>query len=239
MSNLTRFTTAMRELDTVQIFEDFINDQADTVFVDTVTDTGSALVGDAVNGVMTLTPSDATVADNDEAYIASPNEIFLFGTNREIYGKCKLRFTEVSAGVANVAFGFQNAVGANSIVDDGGGVKVSGSALAIYKIDGEQVWRCVSSCAGTSTVTKSSRAAVAATDYILEIEVKDWDQVSMQVCFRVNGEYLKDANGNEIRHTVAIASATEMQVWAGIKLGAATNNDTLLIDYILAQQTRV
>lgn len=239
MSNLTRFTAAQRQRDTVEIWEDFINDQADTVFVDTITDTGTALVGDDVNGVITLTPSDGTVADNDECYIASANEIFKYGTNREIYGAAKLRFTEVSAGVANVAFGFQNAVSANSLIDDAGGPKTSGSTLAIFKVDGGTVWKCVSACNGTATTSTSSTSATAATDYVLEIWVKDWDGVSMEVYFGVNGAILKDSNGNTIRHTVAIANATEMQVWAGIKLGAATNNDTLLVDWINAQQTRV
>jgi hypothetical protein len=61
----------------------------------------------------------------------------------------------------------------------------------------------------------------------------------MQVYFYVDGTPLKDTTGNVIKHTVAIASATEMSVWAGAKLGAATNNDTTKIDFILGQQTRV
>lgn len=240
MANLTRFTATMRELDTVEVFDDFLNDQADTVFVDTITDSGTALVGDEVNGVMTLTPSDGTVADNDEVYIASANELFLYGTNREIYGRCKLKFTETTATVYNAGFGFMNAVGANTLVDDGGGPKVSGSTLAIYKVDGGAVWKCASACNGTSTVSTSTAGAVTATDYVLEIWAKDWDGVSMQVSFAVNGSVLKDSTtGLPIRHTVAIASATEMQVWAGAKLGAATNNDTTKVDYILAHQTRV
>lgn len=236
--NLNRYTRALYELDTVYVFDDFVNDQSDVVFVDTITDSGTALVGDARNGVMTLTPSDGTVADNDECYIASANELFLFAANSAIYGKCKLRFTEVTATIANVGFGFMNAVGANAIIDDGAGLKVSGSTLGIYKVDGGAVWKCVSSCNGTSTVSTSTTAATAATDYVLEIICSDWDGTSMQVSFKVDGAYLKDSNGLVIRHTVAIASATEMQVFAGIKLGAATNNDTCLVDYIYASQTR-
>lgn len=238
MSNANRFTAALQNLDTFHVFEDFARDQADTDFIDTITDTGTVLVGDEANGVVTLTPSDGTVADNDEAYVATPNELFVFAAGRPIYGRARVRFTEVAAGVANVAFGFQNAVGANSIVDDGGGLKVSGSCLGIYKIDGEQVWRAVSSCNGTSTVTKSLTAAAAATWYDLEIEAVDFDGVTMTVVFKVDGAYLKDANGYVIRHSVAIASATEMQLFAGIKLGAGTNNDTLKVDYWYAAQKR-
>lgn len=239
MANLARFTSHLAELDTVVVFDDFVCDQSDVSFIDTITDTGTALVGDAVNGVMVLTPSDGTVVDNDEVYIASANELFRFGTNRSIYGRCRLQFAETTATVYNVAFGFQNAVGANSIIDDGAGLKVSGSTLGIYKVDGGAVWRCVSSCNGTSTVSTSTTAAVAATNYVLEIDCVDWDGVSMEVSFKVDGAYLKDSNGAVIRHTVAIASSTEMQVFAGAKLGAATNNDTTSVDYIYASQTRV
>lgn len=218
---------------------DFGEDQADVSFIDTVTDSGSVAMGDDVNGVATLTPSDGTVADNDEAYLATPNELFKFGTNRSIYGTAKLRFTEVAAGVANVCFGFQNAVGANSLIDDAGGPKTSGSTLAIFKVDGGTVWKCVSACNGTATTSTSNKAATAATDYVLEIMCNDWDGVSMEVSFKVDGEYLKDTNNAIIKHTVAIASATEMQMFAGIKLGAATNNDTLLVDYMYGVQSRV
>lgn len=221
------------------VFDDFTADQLDTFFVDTITDSGTVLMGDDVNGVATLTPSDGTVADNDEVYLASANELFLYGTNREIYGRCKLRFTETTVTIYNVAFGFQNAVGANSIVDDGAGLKVSGSTLGIYKVDGSGVWKCVSSCNGTSTVSTSVTVAVTATDYVLEIFVKDFDGVSMEVTFKVDGQYLKDSNGLVIKHTVAIASATEMQLFAGAKLGAITNNDTTKVDYLYGHQTRI
>lgn len=239
MANLARYTQPLIDLDTVSVFTDFVDDQSDISFVDTITDTGTALVGDEVNGVMTLTPSDGTVADNDEVYIASANELFLYGTNRSIYGRCKLRFTETTATVYNVGFGFMNAVGANALIDDGGGPKTSGSTLAIFKVDGGAVWKCVSACNGTATTSTSTTSAVTATDYVLEIICNDWDGVSMQVSFKVDGVYLKDSNGYTIKHTVAIASATEMQVWAGAKLGAATNNDTTKVDYIYACQNRV
>ena len=240
MANLNRFTAALNELDTVRVFDDFVFDQSDITAVDTVTDSGTVAMGDDVNGVATLTPSDGTVADNDEAYLATPNEIFKFGTNREIYGRFKFRYTEVTANKVNIAVGFQNAVGANSIVDDGGGLKTSGSTLGIYKIDGsDSLLRVVSACNGTATTTTTNKTVAAATDYVAEILCKDWDGTSMQVLFKVNGDFLKDSNGVVIRHTVAIANATEMQMFAGVKLGAATNNDTLLLDYWYGAQTRV
>jgi hypothetical protein len=230
--NLNRYTDALRNVDTMHVFDHFTSDQSDLYGIDTVTDSGTVAIGDDVGGVVTLTPSDGTVADNDEAYLATPNELFKFGTNRAIYGTARVKFTEVTATIANVAFGFQNAVGANSLVDDGAGPKTSGSTLAIFKVDGGAVWKCASACNGTATTSTSTAAATAATWYVLEIICEDWDGVSMKVTFKVDGQYLKDSTTSEIiRHTVAIASATEMQMFAGIKLGAITNNDTLLVDY--------
>ena len=238
MANLARYTHPLIDLDVSFVFDDFTADQSDLFFVDTITDSGSAAVGDARCGIMTLTPSDGTVADNDEAYLASANELFIFTANKPIYGRCRLQFTETAAGVYNAFFGFLNACAANALVDDGGGMRASGCIAAIVKVDGETVWRCVSRNGSTVTSTTSTTTAGGSSYQVLEIDVIDWDGVSMQVLFKVDGVYLKDTNGQVIRHTVLIASATEMQVAVGAKLGAATNNDALLVDYIYAHQLR-
>lgn len=224
----------------VWVGSDFTTVRNDDDWVDTITDTGTALVGDAVNGVLTLTPSDCTVADNDECYVASAKELFLFGTNRAIYGVWKFRYTAVVAADPNIAVGFMNAANTAAITD-GGGVKVSGSTLAVEKKDGETKFRVTSSCNGTSVSDLTSKSIAAATDYVVEIFCGDWDGVSMQVSYKVDGEYLRyNTTGDIIRHTVAIASATEMNLLAGaIKLGAGTNNDTMLVDYCYGAQTRV
>lgn len=236
--NLARYVQALKDLDTMSVFDDFTGDQSDITAVDTVTDLGSVTVGDAANGIAALVPSDGTVADNDEAYLATPNALYKFGTNREIYGRFRVQFTEANGSAANIAVGFQNAVGANSLIDDGGGVKVSGSTLAIYKVDGGTVWKCASACNGVSTVSTSTKAAGGSAYQVLEIECKDWDGVSMRVLFRVDGDYLRDANNNVITHTVAIASAALMQMFAGVKNGGA-NLETLNLDYWFGSQTRV
>jgi hypothetical protein len=239
MANIGRFTSPLWDFDTFYIADDFWMDQTDLTAVDTITDTGTALCGDEANGVITLTPSDGTVADNDECYICSPNENFIFAAGRPLHGLCRLKFTEVTATIANVAFGFMNAAVANSIIDDGGGVKVSGSTLAVYKVDGGAVWRVASAVNGVSVVSVSTEAAVAATWYKVNIDCEDaGDGVNMRATFRVNDRILRDSEGRVIRHTIPVASATEMNLFAGIKLGAITNNDTLKVDYWYADQLR-
>jgi len=243
MPNLNRFTSPLWDLDTFHVFNDFEKDQVDTDWVDTVTDSGTVAINDTPSGVAVLTPSDGTVADNDEVYFATANELFKYLANRPLYFRCRLQFAETTAGVYNVAAGFMNAVGANAIIDDGGGPKVSGSTAVIYKIDGEQVWRFATSVNGVSTVTKSTKSSTKATSVgdgwqELEIILHPGDGLSYTASAKVDGEYLKDANGVRIIHNVPFASATEMQAFVGAKLGAATNNDVLNVDYVYAAQRR-
>jgi hypothetical protein len=238
MTRLARFTKELFDLDTFYIFTDFTEDQADVSWVDTVTDSGTVVYGDARRGIATLTPSDGTVADNDEAYLASPNEVFLWVSGKPLYAKASIQFTEGNTDDVNIAFGFQNAVGANSIVDDGAGVKVSGSCACIYKVDGGTVWKCVTATNGTSVVSTSTTTAGGAAFQTLEIEILDFDSTNMQAVFFCDGEKLKDSNNNVIRHMIPIASATEMQLFVGIKNGAATTVEALLVDYVYAHQLR-
>lgn len=236
--NLARHTSPLYDLDTFNIMDDFGADQSDVTWIDTITDTGTVLMGDEDNGVATLTPSDGTVADNDEVYLATANANFRLLANRELSFIARLQFVETAAGIYNVAAGFASSVAANLLVDDGGGLRASGAVIAIYKVDGESVWRCVSRNGTAVTVTQSTKAAVGATWYQLKILIKDWDGVSQQVAFMVDGEYLKDSNGLVIRHTVPLASAAQMQAFIGAKLGAITNNDTTKVDFVYCDQVR-
>lgn len=238
MANILRFPQALLQIDQYGTFSDFVDDQSDLFFIDTITDSGSAAVGDGVKGIMVLTPSDGTVADNDEVYLRSANEIFKVADGKPMYGVCYLQFTETAAGVYNAAFGWQNAVGADSIIDDGGGLKVTGDTIAIYKVDGGTVWRCVSCVNGTATVSTSTTSAGGASYQKLEIEVVDFTSTKAKVIFMVDGLRLKDTDDREIIHTIAYASATEMNLFAGAKLGAITNNDVLNLDYLGGWQLR-
>jgi hypothetical protein len=240
MPLLNRFTAPLWDLDTFHIFDDFWYDQTDLFWVDTITDTGTVLINDAAYGIATLTPSDGTVADNDEVYLATANELFIFKANANIYGRARLSFVETAAGIYNAAFGFANAVAANMIVDDGAGLRASGCILALEKRDGETAWRLTTRNGATVTSTLSSQTAVMTSGefQVLEVQAEDVGNGTMRCTARVNGRQLTDVNGLMIRHSVLIASATEMQAFVGAKLGAITNNDLLLVDFIYAAQGR-
>lgn len=237
MANLVRYPEALKTVDSVQIWDDFFWYVTAHQWTSLAADTTPTLtIPDVENGVLRLF-TDTT--DNNEVAVRSTAELFKFGTNRQIYGRCKLQYSENDTNKANLFFGFQNAIAANSMVDNGGGVRTSGSNLLIYKIDGGTVWRCQSMCNGTATDTISTTTAGGSTAQVLEIEATDWDGVSMQVTFKVDGAYLKDTNGNVIRHTVAIASATEMHVGVYVKTGGGSGGETVNVDYISAAQNRI
>jgi hypothetical protein len=238
MPNLNRFTRPLWDTDTFFVFDDFQKTLVAGEWVATLTDLGTAAVGDATRGILTVTPADATVADNDEAYVASAKQLFLFAAGRPLYGRCRLQFTETAAGIYNAFFGFVSGVGADTLVDNGGGMRASGCVLAIYKVDGETVWRAVARNGSTATVSQSTKAAGGAAYQDLDIIAESPDQVNLTVTYKVDGEYLKDANGLVIRHSVPIASASIMSLAFGAKLGAITNNDTLNVDLAYGAQRR-
>jgi hypothetical protein len=237
MANLARFTSPLWDLDTFHIFDDFEADQSDLFWVDTIPDTGSAAVGDAARGIMALTPSDGSVADNDEVYLACANEVFILAASRPLYARARLQYSEANVDDANVFFGFASAVAANLLVDDGAGPRASGNIICIEKRDGETVWRLTSRNGAVVNSSLSTKTAGGANFQTLEVIVQDFDATNMQVVAKVDGEYLKDSNMQTLKHFIAIASATEMQVAAGIKNGGA-NLEVLNLDYIYAHQLR-
>jgi hypothetical protein len=219
------------------VFSDWINDQSDIEAIDTITDTGTVTIGDAAGGIVALVPSDGTVADNDEAYVATPNEVFKFAAGKPIWCEAYVQFTEANTDDANVAFGMANAVAANLLVDDGAGLRTSGSIIAFLKVDGETVWRCVSRCNATLNSTTSTATAGGAAYQRLQIECVDRDPTYFTVVFKVDDQYCKDTNGSVIRHTLPFASSTEMSLFLGVKNGGA-NLETLNCDWWSASQTR-
>lgn len=192
---------------------------------------------DVVNGVARLF-TDTT--DNNEVALRTTAELFKFGTNRNIFGACKLQYTENDTNKANVMFGFMSALAANSIVDNGASIRASGNILAIYKLDGGTVWRChARDNVGIVLDTASTTTAGGSAAQELEIEANDWDGVSMQVVFKVDGEHLKDSNGNVIKGNVTIASATEMNFGWYVKTGGGAGGETVDIDWGYYAQTVV
>ncbi len=229
----------MRDWDTTILVDcDFTEDIDSAVFTVTSADGGTAVVGDARNGIVTVLPSDGSVGDNDECYIQTANETALLLAGKPIYGRAYLQYTEGNVNAANVIFGFMNAPIANSLIDDGGGPRVTGTLAVIYKIDGGTVWRCQSRNGTETTDTVSTTTAGGANYSLLEINIHDYTSTKVQITYKVDGTYLKDSNGKVIIHTLLVAAATEMAMFAGQKNGGISIVESLLIDRLYGHQLR-
>ncbi len=239
MSALARTCRLFSQPDCFIVEDDFIHTLNTTNdYVATLTDSGTATVVDAAKGILPIVASDGTVADNDEAYVQTKIEGWLFADNKPICCGAYVQFTEANTDDANIAFGMANAPVANTIVDDGAGIRTTGSSIAIYKVDGGTVWKCETTVNSVQTVSTSTTSAGGSSYQLLEIEVVDHNSTQIEVSFKVDGKYLVDStSGLRIVHRVAFASATEMAMFAGVKNGGA-NLETLNVDYWYAVTRR-
>lgn len=223
------------------IADDFLRDVDAADWVTTLTDSGTATVGDAVGGVIALVPSDGTVADNDEAYIESANEVFKFAADKPLLFEARVQFAEANVDDANVLVGVMDAVGANSLQDNGAGPPSSYSGAVFVKVDGGTVWQVETSNAGTQTTTellatntnnlaKRNVTAGGASYQVLRIEYMPYSSTNAYVSFFVDGVLVA-------QHDYIFTSATEMQIGIGVKNGGA-NNETLNVDYVVCTQER-
>jgi len=244
MAQLALMPTGWLEsVNNMSIFDDFYSEAlASLTYITSTADGGTALVGDAVGGKIVVLTSAASDTDNDENWLTTINEVFLAGDGKDIEAKGIVLFTEAATSAANVFFGFGSTMGtANFLVDDGGGVRTSGNAIGIYKIDGGTVWRCVTRWGSTTSVldTVSTQTAGSSSYQTLAVSIKDGGAAGTSlVSFYVNGDQLKDSSGNPIIHYFVNSGATEMQFGVQIKQGSATP-ESITIDKWFASQAYV
>lgn len=225
--------------DTFSVWSDFMEFVTGDLFTSVLTDTGTAVAA-GVGGILTLTPSDGTVADNDEAYVYSTLAAFKPAAGKPIYLEALAQFTEANTDDANVAVGLASSPAANLIVDDGAGLRASGTVIALYKVDGETVWRFVTRNGSDVTVTQTDVTAGGSAYQKLSIEVLDARSDIVSVVPRIDGALLYDSSSGVRRpivHTLPLASIAAVNLFGGVKNGGA-NNQTLLLDYLGAVQGR-
>ena len=162
--------------------------------------------------------------------------VFALAASKNIQAEARIQFTEANTDDANVAFGLASSVAANLIVDDGAGMRASGTVIAIYKVDGETVWRAVTRI-GTTVYTNTSTTTAGGSSYQqLQIFVSELTGTTCTVTFKVDGAFLRDSTtGQTIRHNIAYSGASAMQLFAGAKNGGA-NNETVNVDYLACGQ---
>lgn len=232
MSKLIRQPEGARLLNQVfGIEDDFLVDLDTTKWTTTASDSGAITVGDTVGGRASMAPSDGTVADNDEIYLLSANENFLFANKKAIWFEARIQFTEANTDDANIAVGLMNAVAANAILDDGAGPKASYSGMVFYKVDGGTKWIAQNSVGTDRTTTTTTVTAGGSSFQVLQMEFRPQGTGFYDVVFWIDGvEVAKHKD-------CALGSPTEMNLFVGAKNGGA-NLETLVVDYIAAYQLR-
>lgn len=194
-----------------------------------LTDSGGASVSDAANGILTITASDGSVVDNDQSYVKATTETLLFAANRSINFAALCQYAEANTDDANIFIGFCNAVAAELLIDDGGGVKSSFSGAAFYKVDGGTVWHVISSVGTTRTDTTTDITAGGSAYHLFEIEFRAIDSTTGEISFLYDGAVVTDSNGRPVKHQITYTGATEMQAGFGVKNGDS-NLETLKVD---------
>lgn len=202
-------------------------------FTDTSADTGAAVaMTDAAGGVLTLTTG---ATNNNECYLHTTKEVFLFAAGKPLYVEAKVKFTEANTDDANVLVGIMDAVGADSILDDGAGPKASYSGACFFCVDspsGTKVWNVESSLGGTQTTTvltalnslnKIDNVPGGGTWQALGISFVPINSTTGEIVFTIDGVVVA-------KHTITYTSATEMMQVVGVKAGGA-NSEVVSVDY--------
>lgn len=216
----------------VTLFEDFLSwDSTFGPFIQTADAgaTGTTAVTDAVGGVLTLF-SDGD--DNDEAYLHTITENFLFANNKPIWFEARLAIVEGSTNAAAVIIGLVSAAGADALQDTEAGPKSSYSGVVFWKVAGGLTLSAEVSIGGTQTpITLTGATYVSGTYYKFGILVVPTSSTLMNVYMYIDGVLVGSATG------VTYTSATEMDAIVGVKSnGSAEEN--LLVDYIHVRQVR-
>lgn len=221
------------------VFDDFNYFVTADMWTRLVSDTNTTVsVGNADNGILALFTGDLT--DNNEAAIRSTNKLWTIAANQTIVAESGINYTEGNTDDANIAFGLSSVIGADWLLDNGGGPAATQSAAMIYKVDGGTAWKCCSQVSTTSTISTSTTTAGG--NQTLRIEVQAQPDGSADVKYFVADQQLLDSTTNQpIKHSITstnVGNAAAMYLGAYVKAGGTTAAETLNVDYLAAEATR-
>ncbi len=219
-----------------ELVDDFFHFVTGDNFTDTSADAGaSCAMTDAAGGVVTMVTG---ATDNNECYLLSTKENWLFANNKPLVYETRIQFAATAT--HNICTGLMDAVGADSIVDNGAGTKASYSGAVFYKVDGGTNWTVQASIGSTKTtveltaansLTKSAQAAGGSSYQTLRIEFTPQTSTKGDLAYFIDGVLV---------YRIAdwtYTSATEMMAFVGTKTGAAVECTTL-VDYVAVSQVR-
>lgn len=211
------------------LFDDFFDYDEDDNWNVTASDSGGVAAADGVGGQITISPSDGTVADNDETYVDSVNEAFLAAQGKTITFEARVKCND-TGDEANLIVGLSAAVAANHLQDNGGGPPASYDGIVFFKVDGGTVWQGEVSVAGTQGTDTNVGAFSDNAWQTLRFVCQFTSSTSATAEFFVDG-----VSGGSL--TFTYTGQTEMQVVLGAKNGGS-NHIQLLVDYVRVKQIR-
>ncbi len=235
--------------DTFFVEDDFDHYVTADTWTTTATNSGSIAVSDGASGIVKINPSDGSEADNDETYLHSTAETFLFATDKPLLFAVKVRPLADTIASINLIIGLKDAVAADSVLDDGAGPAASYSGALFAKLDGGTKWVCESSISTSqTTVTTEHTVGNNAWD-ILIIETLPISSTLTEVHYysadvQSDGSFSlaevgKTAVGKQIvAQTITHTNATEMEVCLGCKAGAGSDTEYLDVDWVYCAQRR-
>ena len=173
--------------------------------------------------MLTISPSDGTVADNDEGYVAT-KEIFKIVNQKPIALAARTQFTQAATNAANMFVGLMNAMTANALRDDGAGPKADFSGAGFFAKDGstslfviysDGTTQTIAELTATNTINKTAYLAASADFQLLEIDIVPKTSTLVDIAFRVNGSVVYKMLDR------TYANATEISAGLGVKNGTA------------------
>lgn len=188
---------------------------------------GALSLTDAHGGVISLTPSDTTAADNDEIYLVSTAEIYKPAAGKSATFRARLKLTEANVGDASILFGLKGGDTAdveNAIADGGATLEDAGTWIAMHKSDGGAVFKGTVRDDALDTDTDVGAFSSGEWHELMITVVAAAGAKDATVTFFVDGV----AGGTK---PFTLSSAGEMRLILGVKNGGA-NAETLLVDRV-------
>ncbi len=216
-----------------RIFDDFIYYTSTETWTSLAADANATVAdSDAHLGVLVINTGD--VVNNNEAGVRTTQEILLFAADQPFYIEGLIQYTEVNTDGAAVAFGVADNMAAADFMADGGTASpaVANSGVVIYKRNDETVWRAYCENNGVSFDTQSVQTAGGADYHVLGIGGRAIDGTNFEFTYFMDGLPLTDSNNRPIVHTLAFASATEMEFGVYCKSAGGGASLTVNVDYL-------
>jgi hypothetical protein len=200
-----------------------------------VADAGATLVtagGDGLGGWIVIAPDGD---DNDEKYLSSGSEAFIFNTTAKVAFEARVKLVQgTTAGKSTFVVGLSDTVAANSIVD-GGTLMTSFDGALFHKNEDATQIKFTTSNAGTQ-VTNDVGAFTNDTVVKLGFLYDPNDGVTGKISPIVNGVVAKDSDGVAIVHDITISGLAEMHILLGAKQHETGNEPVLWVDRVTAVQ---